>query len=151
MLTASTISVQKFKGQGHTSRAKFLSCPLPGSVPIWPIRFMFCRMITNAVAMCRAIFPGQDIKVKVRRVVRSFCRVRSVAPWLFRQYAWYTTQIQPIRGRCVMGHFQIQRSRSRGWFEVFTVLIWSAGFICGTYTAQEGTMAMRSTAGIGSV
>ena len=43
--------------QGHRGCSKFLSCPLCGSVPIWPIRFICGTNITLEMMMCHLSFP----------------------------------------------------------------------------------------------
>ena len=59
MLVARTISGQKVTGQGHRGHSNFLSCPLRGSVPIWPICFILGTNVIRAVTMCRDPFPGK--------------------------------------------------------------------------------------------
>ena len=66
-------------------------------------------------------FQVKRSKVKVTLVVRSFCRVRSVAQSLFDRITSYVAYIQHMRGQCVAHHFQVQRSRSHGLFAVFAV------------------------------
>ena len=35
--------VKKVKGQGHTGRSNIWSCPLRGSIPFWPIHFIYAH------------------------------------------------------------------------------------------------------------
>ena len=96
MLVVRNISGQMIKSPGHGGHSKFLSCPLRGPVPIWPICFIFVTIIVHDVTMCRDPFSGQTViwsKVKVtsliwkegHRVIWRFYHVRSVASSLFDQ------------------------------------------------------------------
>ena len=119
MIVAHTISSQKVKDQCHRV-----------------IRFFYCvRSVTPCLfdrpvytwhkySPCRgnvscSIFESKgqrsrshrSYEMKVTPVIRSFCRVRSMAASLFGWITSYVAHIQHTRGRRVMLHFQGERSK----------------------------------------
>ena len=117
------------KGHGHRGHYKFLSCPLCGSVPIWPICFILSTNIVHDddmspsitvhntlssndyLTMCCAPFSGQ--KVEVTQFVWSFCCVHYMAPSLFDRSTADVVHTQAMRWRCVAHHFQVKRSKAK--------------------------------------
>ena len=71
-------------------------------------------------------------EVKVIPIVRSFCCVCSVAPWLCDWFASYVAQIQLISWQCVTHHFQVKRLKFKvtGTFEIFAVpVLWLCAYL----------------------
>ena len=105
-----------------------LHCPLRSSLPIWPIHFICGTHTTHCKTMCHAPFPGE--KVKIIQDIQSFCHVRSEALSLFHRSTSYVVHKQSITRRCVMHHFQINRSKVK-----FTQALQS--FWCVRYVAPS--------------
>ena len=121
--------------------------------------------IVHDVTKCRDSFTGQKVKVtrvaqsvnhfqvkrskvKVTRVIWSFCGVRSVASTLFDRITLYVAYIQLIRGWCIAPHFQDEGSSQchTGRFKFWPyplrafIHIYLNHFIYGTHTTRERTM-----------
>ena len=113
MLVAYKISGQKIMKVRVTGAKRSFCCVC--SVPIWPI----CFICGTNNSPWRDIFrsKGQSsrshwsFEMKVTPVNRRFCHACSVAPSLFGWITSYVAYIQHMRGRCVMHHFQDERSK----------------------------------------
>ena len=109
----------------HDQRSKvvpiFLPYPLCSSVPISLIHFIWDTRTTHEVTMCCAPFPDQKDKGQGHMSHLNF--VMSVVSCLFDRITSYMAYLQHMRGRCVVHHFQDERSNSRsyGSFEFFAV------------------------------
>ena len=90
-------------------RSIFLPCPLCSSVPISLIHFIWDTCTTHEVTMCCAPFPNQKNKGQGHRSHLNF--VMSVVSCLFDRITSYMAYIQHMRGRCVVHHFQDERSK----------------------------------------
>ena len=124
------ISRQKAKGQGHSCHSKFFSCPLHGSVPIWPICFILGTNLVHDVLMCSGPSPGQKIKGQGHTghlkwtshlLLEVFpCLLRGSVPfWQNHFICGINTWEDHVS--CTIFRMKGQRSRSHGSFEVFAV------------------------------
>ena len=64
-------SSQKVKVQYHANRLKCL-CPLPGSMAIWPVRFICGANTTHNEMICLATFYIQMSKAKVTQAIHIY-------------------------------------------------------------------------------
>ena len=121
---------QQIKGQGQTGHLKFLPCLLRRSVPTDRVTSHVAQIqLTHNVMMCHAPFPAQKFRGQgVTQTVRSFCAVRSV--WLHAfliRWISYMTQIQPMRGQCFAHYFQVKNPGHMGrskFCRVRSVALW---------------------------
>ena len=94
--------------------------PSPGDkhIHMWYTQPMRWRCVAHHFRVKRS-------KAKVTRVVRIFCRVRSVAPSLFDQFTSYVkhTHTQPMKWRCVAHDFRVKGQGHTGRSKFFPCLL----------------------------
>ena len=151
-----TTTGPKVKGHGHRGHSNFLSCPLRGSMPIWPISLILGTHIVRDVTIA-ILFHVKRSKIKVHRsfkmkvtgVIWNFCGVRSLASSFFNRITSYVAYIQHMRGRSVAHHFQDERSKVKVIWVVPNfwpcplrefLLIWPNDLIFGIHTTGEGVI-----------
>ena len=100
------LHVRSNLGQGHTSSLNVFTCPLRGSVLIWPI----CS--TNATTEMTTCHATHNFEVKGQGHTghSSFCNIHPMALCLFNLFSLYVARLQPIRW-CVVHHFQTKMSK----------------------------------------
>ena len=116
-ITSYVAYIQNMRWRGvahhfHDQRSKvvqfFLPCPLCSSVPISLSPFIWDTYTTHEATMCCAPFPDQKNKGQGHMSHLNF--VMSVVSCLFDRITSYIAYIQHMRGRCVVHHFQDERS-----------------------------------------